>query len=130
MIEHNVSVDTARGPQIPATCRATMQPTGSKDENKRNKAKESICMEMQWFALKCNETHRQKMKSGRADSNRRRPAWEAGILPLNYARNYLRIKKLQILYFWNMLPDIVPIRPYLIKMLPVARCHGIIKYHE
>ena len=24
--------------------------------------------------------------SGRADSNRRRPAWEAGILPLNYAR--------------------------------------------
>ncbi len=25
-------------------------------------------------------------KSGRADSNRRRPAWEAGILPLNYAR--------------------------------------------
>ena len=25
--------------------------------------------------------------SGRADSNRRRPAWEAGILPLNYARN-------------------------------------------
>ena len=25
-------------------------------------------------------------KSGRSDSNRRRPAWEAGILPLNYAR--------------------------------------------
>ena len=25
-------------------------------------------------------------KSGRPDSNRRRPAWEAGILPLNYAR--------------------------------------------
>src|SRR6058998_1307330 len=24
--------------------------------------------------------------SGRPDSNRRRPAWEAGILPLNYAR--------------------------------------------
>jgi hypothetical protein len=26
-------------------------------------------------------------ESGRPDSNRRRPAWEAGILPLNYARN-------------------------------------------
>src|SRR5438128_2874244 len=25
-------------------------------------------------------------QSGRPDSNRRRPAWEAGILPLNYAR--------------------------------------------
>ena len=25
-------------------------------------------------------------KSGRSDSNRRRPAWEAGILPLNYSR--------------------------------------------
>ena len=25
-------------------------------------------------------------ESGRSDSNRRRPAWEAGILPLNYAR--------------------------------------------
>ena len=28
--------------------------------------------------------------SGRADSNRRRPAWEAGILPLNYARVTIR----------------------------------------
>ena len=27
-------------------------------------------------------------QSGRPDSNRRRPAWEAGILPLNYARNW------------------------------------------
>jgi hypothetical protein len=26
-------------------------------------------------------------QSGRSDSNRRRPAWEAGILPLNYARD-------------------------------------------
>src|SRR5689334_7129507 len=26
-------------------------------------------------------------ESGRPDSNRRRPAWEAGILPLNYARD-------------------------------------------
>src|SRR5437773_5310182 len=25
--------------------------------------------------------------SGRPDSNRRRPAWEAGILPLNYGRS-------------------------------------------
>ena len=27
--------------------------------------------------------------SGRPESNRRRPAWEAGILPLNYARIWL-----------------------------------------
>src|SRR2546428_555688 len=27
-----------------------------------------------------------KRKSGRPGSNRRRPAWEAGILPLNYSR--------------------------------------------
>jgi hypothetical protein len=27
-----------------------------------------------------------KVWSGRPGSNRRRPAWEAGILPLNYAR--------------------------------------------
>src|SRR5713226_6744209 len=32
-------------------------------------------------------------KSGRPDSNRRRPAWEAGILPLNYAR---KLQPLQI----------------------------------
>ena len=29
-------------------------------------------------------------ESGRPDSNRRRPAWEAGILPLNYARGLCR----------------------------------------
>src|SRR3970040_948827 len=29
---------------------------------------------------------REKKWSGRPGSNRRRPAWEAGILPLNYAR--------------------------------------------
>jgi CO/xanthine dehydrogenase Mo-binding subunit len=29
-------------------------------------------------------------ESGRPDSNRRRPAWEAGILPLNYARGICR----------------------------------------
>src|SRR3972149_11672885 len=28
--------------------------------------------------------------SGRPGSNRRRPAWEAGILPLNYARSIVR----------------------------------------
>src|SRR5437588_1189928 len=32
-------------------------------------------------------------KSGRGDSNSRRPAWEAGILPLNYARKLLFIKR-------------------------------------
>ncbi len=34
--------------------------------------------------------------SGRSDSNRRRPAWEAGILPLNYARtrNVLQLYEL------------------------------------
>jgi hypothetical protein len=31
-------------------------------------------------------------KSGRADSNRRRPAWEADILPLNYARKTVNIE--------------------------------------
>src|SRR5688572_30006724 len=31
--------------------------------------------------------HRKVPQSGRPDSNRRRPAWEAGILPLNYARD-------------------------------------------
>ncbi len=30
-----------------------------------------------------------RRKSGRPDLNRRRPAWEAGILPLNYARSKL-----------------------------------------
>ena len=34
--------------------------------------------------------------SGRPDSNRRRPAWEAGILPLNYARNLLSNRHLWI----------------------------------
>ena len=31
-----------------------------------------------------------KTWSGRPDSNRRRPAWEAGILPLNYSRACLQ----------------------------------------
>jgi len=34
-------------------------------------------------------------ESGRPDSNRRRPAWEAGILPLNYARKLLYRKDLR-----------------------------------
>ncbi len=29
--------------------------------------------------------------SGRPDSNRRRPAWEAGILPLNYSRSAIQL---------------------------------------
>src|SRR3954470_420526 len=33
-------------------------------------------------------------ESGRPDSNRRRPAWEAGILPLNYARGQAEIEPL------------------------------------
>src|ERR1035438_3452362 len=33
-----------------------------------------------------------KRWSGRPDSNRRRPAWEAGILPLNYSRSPIRSK--------------------------------------
>src|SRR5436309_645639 len=32
------------------------------------------------------ERRRSRYQSGRGDSNSRRPAWEAGILPLNYAR--------------------------------------------
>jgi hypothetical protein len=37
--------------------------------------------ELARFANSC------RFGSGRPDSNRRRPAWEAGILPLNYARS-------------------------------------------
>ena len=33
-----------------------------------------------------DKTCQRLSKSGRSDSNRRRPAWEASILPLNYAR--------------------------------------------
>src|SRR3954447_22692547 len=33
-----------------------------------------------------------RTESGRPDSNRRRPAWEAGILPLNYAREFTEVK--------------------------------------
>ena len=58
------------------------------------------------------------------------PAWKAGALPLSYARNYLFIKQLQIPASSGMLPDIVPMRPILIEMLPVARCRGIIGCHE
>jgi hypothetical protein len=37
---------------------------------------------------RCPATPRRRW-SGRPESNRRRPAWEAGILPLNYARVWL-----------------------------------------
>ena len=40
-------------------------------------------------------------KSGRRDSNPRRPAWEADILPLNYARNYFIFKDLQQTACWQ-----------------------------
>ena len=36
-----------------------------------------------------NSFKKGRLRSGRADSNRRRPAWEADILPLNYARKIL-----------------------------------------
>src|SRR5262249_39830793 len=39
----------------------------------------------EWVRLTCVRL-RSSDQSGRPDSNRRRPAWEAGILPLNYAR--------------------------------------------
>src|SRR4030095_150895 len=37
-------------------------------------------------AVPCPVSEGNHLKSGRPGSNRRRPAWEAGILPLNYAR--------------------------------------------
>src|ERR1035438_8231336 len=40
-----------------------------------------------------------KRWSGRPDSNRRRPAWEAGILPLNYSRSIVRLKYRRIIWF-------------------------------
>ncbi len=45
-------------------------------------------------SLHCPASCNQK-KSGRWDSNPRRPAWEADILPLNYARNCFISKNLQ-----------------------------------
>src|SRR5262249_38744956 len=42
----------------------------------------------EWVRLTCVRL-RSSVKSGRWDSNPRRPAWEAGILPLNYARMWL-----------------------------------------
>jgi hypothetical protein len=35
-------------------------------------------------------------ESGRPDSNRRRPAWEAGILPLNYARKMRLLREVNV----------------------------------
>jgi hypothetical protein len=40
-------------------------------------------------------------ESGRPDSNRRRPAWEAGILPLNYARR-VALQRVTIFGLGNM----------------------------
>src|SRR3954469_25611641 len=40
---------------------------------------------MEW-EVAAEDPARLGTESGRPDSNRRRPAWEAGILPLNYAR--------------------------------------------
>ena len=41
--------------------------------------------------------------SGRPDSNRRRPAWEAGILPLNYGRiAYLVYHRRYLAFFSDM----------------------------
>ena len=36
----------------------------------------------------------QKEWSGRPGSNRRHPAWEAGVLPLNYSRSKLNLEKI------------------------------------
>jgi hypothetical protein len=46
-----------------------------------------------------------KKVSGRADSNRRRPAWEADILPLNYARKV-------ILLWINLYPEPFPCQAF------------------
>src|SRR5438477_1949126 len=43
-----------------------------------------------WYLLKCtskNSRYSEDFWSGRPGSNWGRPAWEAGILPLNYARS-------------------------------------------
>ena len=45
--------------------------------------------------------------SGRPDSNRRRPAWEAGILPLNYGRPALFILQRSRRRYFPSLSDIV-----------------------
>jgi hypothetical protein len=60
---------------------ATSRATPSQTRNLRGRQKESIQPE---------ERNPRRIggfcESGRPGSNRRRPAWEAGILPLNYAR--------------------------------------------
>src|SRR5213080_2774974 len=44
------------------------------------------CRTVYWPTSRKSERRISSQQSGRPDSNRRRPAWEAGILPLNYAR--------------------------------------------
>jgi hypothetical protein len=44
--------------------------------------------------------------SGRPGSNRRRPAWEAGILPLNYARAATANKTRQFLNIYAFMQQI------------------------
>jgi hypothetical protein len=81
-----------------------------------NSSKSSIRLNILWifrFEEKCGfaqerferiepleQFERNKVWSGRPGSNRRRPAWEAGILPLNYARSEARQK----LFIWNYRP--------------------------
>jgi hypothetical protein len=45
--------------------------------------------------------------SGRPDSNRRRPAWEAGILPLNYGRPAPPILHRPVSRYFPSLSDMV-----------------------
>ncbi len=56
--------------------------------------------------------------SGRSDSNRRRPAWEAGILPLNYARNLISFKIQGLRRPVKSLP--IPLGPRLIPLDAVS----------
>ena len=57
-------------------------------------------------------------ESGRADSNRRRPAWEAGILPLNYARKVFLLQHLQSLHDHAKLPNMGLKPPIFTVKLP------------
>src|ERR1035438_2571003 len=57
----------------------------------RDRNLELIVKSIDYGLMECLEGIRTPCKllkrwSGRPDSNRRRPAWEAGILPLNYSR--------------------------------------------
>src|ERR1035438_8814183 len=63
----------------------------------RDRNLELIVKSIDYGLMECLEGIRTPCKllkrwSGRPDSNRRRPAWEAGILPLNYSRSMIRSK--------------------------------------